>query len=151
MKRTNSVLKMAFLLFLGSNVVQAQTLDPVLENPDVIGIQKLDARATFFPYSSLDLAKKNELIKAENYLLLNGTWQFKYSEAPESRPTDFYKESYNTADWSTIKVPSNWEVEGFGVPIYVNASYPFQKGRLNPPDIPDGHNPVGSYKRSFSY
>jgi beta-galactosidase len=59
MKQINLALKMAFLLFLGINLLQAQTLDPVIENPDVIGINKLDARATFFPYSSLGLAKEN--------------------------------------------------------------------------------------------
>jgi beta-galactosidase len=150
MKRTHHLIKVVFLCVIGISLVQAQTLDPVIENPNVIGINKLDARATFFPYNSLNLAKEDNLSKAENYLLLNGTWQFNYSEAPESRPADFYKADYDTSKWATIKVPANWEVEGFGVPIYVNASYPFQKGKLNPPDIPDGHNPVGSYKRTFN-
>ncbi|WP_034044616.1 glycoside hydrolase family 2 TIM barrel-domain containing protein [Wocania ichthyoenteri] len=138
------------VISLGIQFLQAQTLDPVIENPDVIGINKLDTRATFFPYNSLELAKEDNLSKAENYILLNGIWQFNYSEAPESRPADFYKEDYDTSKWNTIKVPSNWEVEGFGIPIYVNTTYPFQKGKLNPPDIPDGHNPVGSYKRTFN-
>ena len=149
MKRTHNILKIALLWVLGSHLGQAQTLDPVIENPDVVGINKLDARATFFPYNSLELAKKDDVSKAENYMLLNGVWQFNYSDTPEVRPTDFYKEDYDTSKWNTIKVPSNWEVEGFGIPIYVNATYPFQKGELNPPDIPDGDNPVGSYKRSF--
>lgn len=149
MKQTNPLLKIVFLWVLGSTVGYAQTLDPVIENPDVVGINKLDARATFFPYNTLEQAKENDLSKATNYMLLNGTWQFNYVESPELRPVDFYKEDFDTSQWSTIKVPSNWEVEGFGVPIYVNASYPFQKGHLNPPDIPDGHNPVGSYKRTF--
>jgi beta-galactosidase len=150
MRHTNSLLKAVFLWLIGSTALQAQTLDPVIENPDVIGINKLDARATFFPYNSLELAKENNMDKAENYMLLNGMWKFNYSENPESRPADFYKDDYNTAAWKNIKVPGNWEVEGFGVPIYVNATYPFQKGRLNPPDIPDGHNPIGSYKRTFN-
>ena len=150
MRQKNHLLKVVFLLFVGISFVQAQTLDPVIENPDVIGINKLDARATFFPYNSIELAKENQLSKAENYLLLNGTWQFNYCESPELKPDDFYKEDYDTSNWSTIKVPANWEVEGFGVPIYVNVLYPFQKGELNPPDIPDGHNPVGSYKRTFT-
>ncbi|MGC1633067.1 MAG: glycoside hydrolase family 2 TIM barrel-domain containing protein [Gelidibacter sp.] len=149
MKQINHLLKVAFLWFLGSHLAQAQTLDPVIENPDVVGINKLDARATFFPYNSLELAKEDDLSKAGNYLLLNGIWQFNYSDTPEVRPADFYREDYDTSKWNTIKVPSNWEVEGFGIPIYVNASYPFQKGELNPPDIPDGDNPVGSYKRTF--
>lgn len=149
MKQTNQLLKVVFLWFLGSHLVQAQTLDPVIENPDVVGINKLDARATFFPYNSVELAKEDDISKASNYMLLNGIWQFNYSDTPEVRPTDFYKDDYDTSKWSTIKVPANWEVEGFGIPIYVNASYPFQKGYLNPPDIPDGDNPVGSYKRTF--
>ena len=149
MKQINYLLKVTFLWFIGSNLVQAQTLDPVIENPDVVGINKLDARATFFPYNSIELAKADDMSKAENYMLLNGTWQFNYSDTPETRPADFYKEDYDTSKWGQIKVPSNWEVEGFGIPIYVNATYPFQKGYLNPPDIPDGDNPVGSYKRTF--
>ena len=149
MKQTSHLLKVVFLWFLGSQFGQAQTLDPVIENPDVVGINKLDARATFFPYNSLELAKEDDVSKASNYMLLNGTWQFNYSDTPEVRPTDFYKEDYDTSKWNTIKVPGNWEVEGFGIPIYVNATYPFQKGELNPPDIPDGDNPVGSYKRTF--
>ena len=149
MKNFKSVIFTLIICF-GMQYLQAQTLDPVIENPDVIGINKLDARATFFPYNSVELAKEDNLSKAENYLLLNGIWQFNYSENPESRPENFYKEDFNTSDWNTIKVPANWEVEGFGVPIYVNATYPFQKGKLNPPDIPDGHNPVGSYKRTFN-
>ncbi|MGM5470011.1 glycoside hydrolase family 2 TIM barrel-domain containing protein [Flavobacteriaceae bacterium LMO-SS05] len=151
MNRAIQNLKFAWIMCLVSyGGLQSQTLDPVIENPDVIGINKLDARATFFPYNTLDLAKEDKLSKADNYVLLNGIWQFSYSESPESRPKDFFKEDYDTSNWSSIKVPANWEVEGFGIPIYVNASYPFQKGELIPPDIPDGHNPVGSYKRTFT-
>ncbi|WP_291868920.1 glycoside hydrolase family 2 TIM barrel-domain containing protein [Maribacter sp.] len=150
MKKTNHLLKVVFLWFIGITIGQTQTLDPVIENPNVLGINKLDARATFFPYNSLELAREGNLAKAKNHFSLNGVWQFNYSETPKLRPVDFYKEDYDTSKWSTIKVPANWEVEGFGIPIYVNVRYPFQKGELNPPDIPDGHNPVGSYKRDFT-
>ena len=36
----------------------SQSMDPVLENPQVVEINKLGARATFFPYESIDLALK---------------------------------------------------------------------------------------------
>ena len=55
--KINHQLKIAFLWFIGISSTQAQTLDPVIENPDVVGINKLDARATFFPYNSVALAK----------------------------------------------------------------------------------------------
>lgn len=142
----------AFLLFLlmMANAVNAQTLNPVIENPDVVEINKLPARASFFPYSSKQLASENDISKASNYLLLNGIWKFNWVGDSEDRPKDFYKNDFDASSWTTIKVPANWEVEGFGIPIYVNASYPFQKGQLAPPDIPDGYNPVGSYKRNFT-
>ncbi|MFV0541982.1 MAG: glycoside hydrolase family 2 TIM barrel-domain containing protein [Aestuariibaculum sp.] len=139
-----------FGLFFKISLSQAQTLDSVIENPNVVGINKLNARASFFPYNTLNLAKESSLSKAKNHLSLNGIWQFNYSESPNLRPIDFYRNDYDTSLWNTIKVPANWEVEGFGIPIYVNTTYPFQKGPLNPPDIPDGHNPVGSYKRTFN-
>ena len=130
--------------------LQAQTLDSIIENPNVVGINKLPARASFFPYNSKQLALENEISKASNYLLLNGIWKFNWVRDSKERPIDFYKDNYDISSWNSIKVPANWEVEGFGIPIYVNASYPFQKGELSPPDIPDGYNPVGSYKRNFS-
>ena len=48
-------------------------------------------------------------------------------------------------------MPANWELEGFGTPIYTNHPYPFYwKQTPTPPDIPDGWNPVGSYRRDFT-
>lgn len=141
--------KIGILFVFVTGLLQAQTLDPVIENPDIIGINKLPARATFFPYNSLDLAVQNEENKAENYLLLNGIWKFNWVKSPELRPKDFYKEDYSTQNWHDIKVPSNWEIEGYGIPIYTNTQYPFARRKPNPPDIPDGYNPVGSYKRTF--
>src|SRR5690606_40979442 len=57
MKRLTHFVTIVFLGLIGSQSIQAQTLDPVIENPAVVGINKLDARATFFPYNSLELAK----------------------------------------------------------------------------------------------
>ena len=43
-------------------------------------------------------------------------------------------------------VPSNWEMHGFGRPIYTNVVYPFP---LNPPRVPDD-NPTGCYRTYFN-
>jgi len=149
MRKINNSLILVLVLCFGIFITQAQTLDPVIENPNVIEQNKLDARASFFAYETKTLALENNLENASNYKNLNGLWKFNWSKSPELRPENFYKESYNTSSWNDIKVPANWEVEGYGIPIYTNASYPFQIGRLAPPDIPDGYNPVGSYKRTF--
>ncbi|WP_223551649.1 glycoside hydrolase family 2 TIM barrel-domain containing protein [Aestuariivivens sp. NBU2969] len=141
--------KITVIVLLLSNTLISQTLDPVIENPDVISENKLAARASFFPFSSKEIALKNDLEGADNYLLLNGTWKFNWVKSPELRPEKFYLDDFNVDQWDDIKVPSNWEVEGYGIPIYTNTTYPFAVNNPNPPDIPDGYNPVGSYKRSF--
>ncbi|MEM9985654.1 MAG: glycoside hydrolase family 2 TIM barrel-domain containing protein, partial [Bacteroidota bacterium] len=66
---------------------------------------------------------------------------------PSERPLFFYKPTYDVSGWEEIPVPSNWEIEGFGIPIYTNREYPFPP---NPPLIPHDDNPVGSYRRTFT-
>lgn len=147
MKSIRSLFMM--MIVVATIKTQAQTLDPVIENPAVFEMNKLPARASFFPFESKDLAATNDPNRSSRFLSLNGTWKFNWVRTPEERPVDFYKEGYSVADWDDIKVPSNWEVEGFGIPIYTNTEYPFAPKNPNPPDIPDGYNPVGSYKRDF--
>ena len=142
--------RLALSLFFITNTTIAQTVDPIIENPEVIEINKLPARATFFAFENESLANENDLSKSKNHLSLNGTWKFNWVKSPELRPKNFYKNDYSTENWKNIKVPANWEVEGYGVPIYTNVIYPFAPKNPNPPDIPDGYNPVGSYKRTFT-
>lgn len=73
------------------------------------------------------------------YLLLNGTWRFK-----------FYKRDFDVPDiidsWDKIKVPSCWQIEGFENPNYSNIHYPIP---VDPPYVPD-ENPCGVYERDFT-
>jgi beta-galactosidase len=122
---------------------------PEWNDPSIVQLNKEEAHATLFPFESVSSALSGERSKSANYLLLNGDWNFKYSERPADRPVDFYKSEYNTSAWDKIPVPANWEFKGYGVPIYVNIPYEFTKNPT-PPIIPDDPNPVGSYKRSFN-
>ncbi len=117
---------------------------PDYENPEVIAINKREPTATF--YHDLQGSFDKEWQELSNYKLLNGTWKFNWVKKPSDRPLDFYKSSYDVSSWSTIDVPSDWQMRGYGFPIYTNTIYPFPK---NAPYIPDSFNPVGSYKRTF--
>ncbi|MEJ2385392.1 MAG: glycoside hydrolase family 2 TIM barrel-domain containing protein, partial [Xanthomonadales bacterium] len=85
--------------------------------------------------------------RSSRYLTLAGDWAFHWSPNPAARPADFYAPEYATADWDRIAVPSNWQLEGYGLPIYANARYPFDISALR---APRDWNPVGSYRRSFT-
>jgi len=117
------------------------------ENPAVSELNREAQRAYFIPFATVDQAIQNDIWKSPFIQSLNGTWQFHLSHTPYVRPFYFFKDDYDTDDWSTIKVPGNWELQGFDVPIYTNIRYPFEK---NPPYIQKFYNPVGSYKRTFT-
>lgn len=52
-------------------------------------------------------------------LSLNGEWFFKYiSSLDAGKDSEFYKPSTAVLYWKTIKVPSNWELQGFADPEY---------------------------------
>ena len=88
------------------------------------------------------------------YMSLNGRWKFSWVKNPDNRPKDFYKPGYYTGGWADIKVPGNWERQGYGTAIYVNESYEFDDPlfnfKKNPPLVPYDENEVGSYRRSFT-
>ena len=83
--------------------------------------------------------------KSEKFKLLNGMWKFYYSNTPEESPEGFYENSYNTDDWDDIRVPGNWQVQGYGYPHYTDLIYPFP---IDPPTVPS-ENPTGCYRRDF--
>ena len=121
---------------------QAQTRD--WENPAVLGINKLPYHAT------LQLPSKWKACK--EIVSLDGEWLFRWSRNPEERQTDFYREDYDVSSWGKIKVPGNWQTQGYGTPIYTNIDYPFQRNRPSVTSEPpkdwtayENRNPVGQY------
>ena len=56
---------------------------------------------------------------------LNGDWKFMYAGSPELISEKFREANFDASGWRTIPVPSNWELHGYGTPLYTNANYPF--------------------------
>lgn len=142
MERYSSLL---FVLLFLSNSLQAQSSDD-WENPAVFEKNQTLPHATLMPFKSQEQALTNDRKASPFCFLLNGTWQFYWSENPETAPTGFIKGDLPEAAWTEIKVPANWQMEGFGYPVFRNIGLPFFN---EPPDVPDDFNPVGSYYRTF--
>ncbi|MBK0369266.1 glycoside hydrolase family 2 TIM barrel-domain containing protein [Flavobacterium agrisoli] len=117
------------------------------ENPTVLDRNKLEGHANFIIYTSKEAAIKQEPTASPFFKSLNGEWKFNIVKHTSQKPTNFFAEKYNDAEWKTIAVPSNWELQGFDIPIYTNVKYPFPK---NPPFIKGDYNPVGSYRKTFT-
>ena len=119
---------------------------PEWENPEIFGINKEPARATALPYSNATQAIADIYSDSPYYKSLDGIWKFNWNKKPADKPEGFYKDNYDVSKWDNIKVPGNWELQGFGIPIYTNITYPHPK---NPPFISHDDNPVGCYVREF--
>ncbi len=140
--------KILMLVFLSSTCAAfGQTFSYTeWEDEKVVDINKLPAHASFMSYANQQMALENEYEKSSWFKSLNGMWKFNFTETPENRPMAFYKPDLNDDAWKTIPVPGNWELNGFGIPIYTNIIYPFPK---NPPFIDHSFAPVGTYRKDF--
>lgn len=145
----NRTLKLIFIAGLFIQMVLAQYNNlPDWENPLIFGINKEKPHATYYPYDNIKQAVKNDLRESPYVKLLNGMWSFNFAKSPSARPQDFYKDNYDVSKWNLIKVPGNWELQGYGTAIYVDEEYPFAE--INPPYVPHERNNVGSYKTKFT-
>jgi beta-galactosidase len=128
-----------------------------IENPECTGINKELYHATLMPYGSLKEALAANRRSSSFSQSLNGMWKFNWVDWPQKRPIDFYKTEYDVSGWKDIKVPSSFQVEGYGTPDYSNFTYIFKKDFPRVVSTPSEkyttfkeRNPVGSYRRDFT-
>ena len=117
------------------------------EDHHVLQINREPARAAFLPFGEKS---------GDRTLSLNGEWHFRWTKTPAEREKNFYRPDFDATAWKMLSVPANWEVNGYGTPIYVSAGYPF---KIDPPFVtrepkPDWttyeeRNPTGQYRRTF--
>ncbi len=157
----NDVRQQFYIVKTDKKIEQSLTGNSYWENQDMIGENKEYTHATYIPYpNKADLMADKEFFdqpwhdsKSSYFQSLNGKWKFNWVKQPDLRPTEFYKENFDVSSWDEIDVPSNWEMKGYGTPLYVNVDQPFKK---QPPfirawslDPSWDANPVGSYRRNF--
>ncbi|MEM8907876.1 MAG: sugar-binding domain-containing protein, partial [Bacteroidota bacterium] len=121
------------------------------ENPAFHQLNKLKAHSTFYPFPDAKSAQQSAREQSPWFRSLNGSWDFHFAANPKDIPTNLHAPEA-TLPWQSIQVPGNWELQGFGHPIYTNWNYPFEP--VFPPYIPhdqstDRHrsNPVGIYRK----
>ncbi|MBN2280041.1 MAG: DUF4981 domain-containing protein [Candidatus Marinimicrobia bacterium] len=113
----------------------------------VFSVNKEEGYATSVSFGDLEKALTMNVKNSEYYSCLNGNWKFKWVKSSDERPAGFHLPAFDDADWDDIPVPSNWELQGYGIPIYVNTEYEFQM--TNPPFVPENYNPIGNYRTWF--
>lgn len=118
------------------------------ENQYVLQKNRMPARAAFMPFIN---------DKGDMQLSLNGEWKFNWTKTPDEQPQDFFNTSFDDSGWKAFPVPGDWEMNGFGTPIYSSSGYTF---KIDPPFVMKEpkksytayveRNPTGCYRRTFS-
>ena len=136
------------LMFGLAVVVQGQVVND-WENPQVVGINKEPYRATLTLPS-----KRYSCGECES---LDGVWKFRWSPRPEQRTENFYELDFDVSGWDNIVVPGEWQMQGYGIPIYTNWTLPFKKDQPRVMSEPPkdyysfvNRNPVGQYVTTFN-
>ncbi len=149
---------MKILAFLITGLIVAMAIQaqdrpahPELENPSIQGINKEYPHASFISYENREAALTNDKSKSSHVISLNGIWKFNFVTGISNRIEGFAAPGLDLSDWKEIEVPSNMEMKGYGIPIYVNVGYEFYpEWNFKPPYINDlEKNNIGYYRREF--
>ncbi len=131
-----SALCAASLLSTAGQAQEQKKALPDRLNPEVVGINNLAPRSIF-------------AATAYKQYTLDGEWKFSLAPTPDALPLNFEAEDFADVDWDDIQVPSNFQMKGYGYPVYTNIPYPWP-APWNPPYIPDEDNWTGLYRREFN-
>ena len=118
-----------------------------IENPSVTQVNQEAGRSPFVPFLNVENALNAEKKQSDLFFSLKGEWQFNWSENYEKSTKDFFNQEFDDKKWAAIHVPSNWEMQGYGDPMFRNIQHPFT---INPPFVPKDYNPVGQYRKTFN-
>ena len=159
------LLLLFFLVILSSPLLAQDKWEGAWNDVTVTQINKEEAHTHAIPFATEEDVRNNSIEQSPYFLSLNGTWKFKWTGNPETKPAGFQENNFNTKDWDDITVPSVWQLYGirngkeWDHPLYVNTRYPFtyDANYSVMADRPDEwtynnkmKNPVGSYKREFT-
>ena len=113
---------------------------PFWQNIEATSVNADTRRTEVVYFASREDALSKGFHESENYVSLNGTWDFKYF--------DDYRTMAVPSAWDSITVPGNWEVQGWGTAIYTNHPYDFCTYNPQPPALPEAF-PSALYHRTF--
>lgn len=124
------------------------------ENPYMIGENKERARDLALPYDSLEDALEqagSHMPESPYKKSLNGDWKFYWQMGAKSRGSDHLRSDFDDSAWADTPVPSLWQLQGYGKPIYLCNSYPPALSSIKSkiPTIKDHLNELGVYRRKF--
>lgn len=121
------------------------TLD-FLYDPRVFQVNRLDAHSDHAIYAGKAEADAGQSSLTKS---LDGQWKLHYAPGIDARTLGFEAADFDASGWADMPVPGCLEMNGHGIPHYVNVQYPWDGWEaIDPPAIPK-KNPVAEYVTDF--
>ncbi len=117
------------------------TTSPDWQTPSVSSANRIAAHSPLSSWRREADALTNKT--SPSLISLDGNWKFYLFDRPEEVPESWLHSDLGSE--KNIRVPGNWQMQGYDRPIYTNVKYPFP---CNPPLVPED-NPTGCYSRTF--
>ncbi|SPZ83689.1 glycoside hydrolase family 2 TIM barrel-domain containing protein [Sphingobacterium multivorum] len=110
---------------------------------------RLPMHTDFVTFPNTSQIVNSDWRESSAYLSLNGPWKFKWADSPSKLPANFESLTYDDHLWANFQVPANWELNGYGFPMYTTSGFEFTYliGKPNPPIVPMDFNPTAVYRR----
>ena len=155
-----SAIVVGLMLSMNGQAQESKAISPIRKLPywqdvNVVKVNKEYPRTQFMTFNTKEEALNKRFEESEYYMSLNGTWKFYFVDAYKELPENVTDSTVSVEGWRDIKVPGNWEMQGFGTAIYVNHPYEFVERdprtrypKMEQPWLPE-ENPVGVYRREI--
>lgn len=125
----------------------AEAQDLPHQKPEIVTVNTETPRSSFYIQTKDEVKSGVSSINSQHVLDLNGEWKFQFYNSEVDIPSNFNSPHFNFSAWGNITVPSNWEMEGHGIPIYKNVGFAF-KGNGQMPD--PAYNPSAIYHKEIT-
>lgn len=156
----------ACLFLFGMTIASHAQTGKEWDDPTISSVNREPSHTIAIPMASEADVQKNDLSASPYYQSLDGTWKFFWVKTPSQVVSAVCAKDYNDASWTSIDVPSSWQVWGLNhgknwdKPLYCNVAYPFSFNETTYSVMADRPgwftynssmpNPVGTYRRKFT-
>ena len=119
-----------------------------VKNPEFFQENRLEAHSDHVCYANEQQLRIKETSLRKS---LDGLWKFEFHKNFQSVDLDFVKKEYDCRAWDDITVPGHIQMQGYGVPQYLNTQYPWDGSEdILPGEIPTLDNPTACYVKTFT-
>lgn len=147
MDKIFKTLAAAGILSVNCLSLNAQQLPKECCDPNIVEFNREPMHASWFPYDN-ENSSIQQTEQSKYFVSLNGDWKFFFAEDPGKCPDGFEKSDFNDSGWKNLAVPADWQMNGYGYPIYTNVTYDFSRDP-QPPQVPFDHNWTGLYRKEI--